>query len=49
MSTDDPTATPQSQETPTQTLDLGPRTERERGAQIILEEFGSQEAFLAAL
>ena len=47
MSTPDPTATPQ--DTPTQTLDLGPRHERDRGAEIILEEFGSQEAFLAAL
>ena len=47
MSTDDPTATPQ--EAPTKTLDLGPRHERDRGAEIILEEFGSQEAFLAAL
>ncbi len=31
------------------TLDTGPSTERERGQKIVDEEFGSQEAFLAAL
>jgi small subunit ribosomal protein S1 len=57
MSTDDPTATPQTSETPADTpaeaplqvLDLGPRTERERGQQIILEEFGSIEEFEKAM
>jgi small subunit ribosomal protein S1 len=49
MSTDDPTATPESPETPTQTLDLGPHTERERGAQIAIAEFGSLEAFEQAM
>ena len=61
MTTDDPTATtPESPSTPepssngdgataTKTLDTGTDVDRERGQQIVMEEFGSQEAFLAAL
>ena len=51
MTTDDPTTSEQptdSAAAPT-ALATAPRTERERGEQIVAEEFGSQEAFLAEL
>ncbi len=39
----------QQTDTATPTLDTAPDTERERGQEVILEEFGSQEEFMSAL
>ena len=39
----------QQTDTATPTLDTAPDTERERGQEVILEEFGSQEEFMNAL